>query len=533
MAVKNLYLIDTRVASGTNNHLLAQDGGVAPSDAAFSVATGWEANSKAAGQSALLASLAEVSRTAADWSATLQPSAAPSASRGDSWRAGPYNGIFANTAWTLSVVIRSITAAYAGRCRFRWRVWKSANADGSGATELTAAQVVSAATTAALVTTANHAPLTASWSPGSITLNNEYLFFQLGIEVTTAGTATTQDVNLRKHNSMAVTTPDFVANSSLALTGVASDESAGTLTPAPGAVTAALSGVATDETTGSLTASPGTATAALTGVATDEQAGSLTAVPINNPIPLSGVTTDEQTGSLTATPGAVTTSLAGVATDELAGTLAPTPGAVNASLTGVSTDESTGTLVATPGAVTAALAGLSSDETTGSVVGVPGTATVTLVGVGTDELVGTLSPSGVGRVTLPGVGSDELVGTLAAIPGTVAAALSGIGTDEVIGSLGASPGAVLLSLPSLSTDEVTGQLAAVAGDVTIVLSGVGSDELIGTLAGREAVIEIGETLARNVIRVQPREGNVHAAKEESVIRAHFANETVKAIRGVT
>lgn len=210
MATKTLYPLDTRVASGTINFHTMQEGGVAPTDAAYATATGWEADSKAIGQSALLSSLAEVARTSGDWSATLQPSVAPNVTRGDAWRAGPYTGVFAATAWTLAMAVRSATAAYAGRCRLRWRVYKSANADGSGATELTGATVLSGATTANLSTTVT-TTLSASWSPGAITLNNEYLFFQLAIEVTAAGSANTQDVNLRKAPASAITTPDFAA----------------------------------------------------------------------------------------------------------------------------------------------------------------------------------------------------------------------------------------------------------------------------------------------------------------------------------
>lgn len=502
MATKTLYLIDTRVASGTINHFNVQEGGTAPTDAAFTAATGWEANSRAAGNSALLASNTEIPRnfvTAPDWTTTLQPAQAPNATRGDSWRAGPYTGTFAATAWALSVVVRSNSAAFQGRIRFRWRVWKSGNADGSGATQLTAAQIVSAATSTIMSLAANNAPLSASWSPGAISLNNEYLFFQLGIEITQAGTANTQDVHLRKHLSMAITTPDFTAvNAPVTLAGVASDESVGTLAT-----------------------SPGVAAATLAGVASDEQTGSLTAIPLNDPIPLSGVASDEQVGTLTATPGAATGSLTGADTDELAGSVTGVPGAVGAVLTGVNSDESTGTLIAAPGGVTAALTGLSSDETIGSVVGQPGTVTVTLAGVDTDEIVG-------GFVMGEG-GTETLVG---------------VSTDEQIGSLDASPGAVLLSLSALSTDELTGELVAVAGTVTISLAGIDTDELVGTLAGEVGAVVVipGETLPRNMIRVSGRDNTIKATKEGNIIRAFFFDEiirverdtdVIRATRGVT
>lgn len=203
---KTFYLLDS--LSGATQFYASQEDGSAPADAAHSTATGWIAATNAAGQSALLDSLTEISRTSADWSATLQPSAAPASARGDAWSTPtPMRGQFASGNWTLSMSVRSVTAAYTGRFRLRWRVWASVNQNGSSARELTGATQVTATTTANLSTSAN-TTLSVTWSPGAaIVLDGEYVFFQLGIEIITAGSGTTTDVNLRKNSAAAITTP--------------------------------------------------------------------------------------------------------------------------------------------------------------------------------------------------------------------------------------------------------------------------------------------------------------------------------------
>ena len=121
-------------------------------------------------------------------------------------------GTFAATSWTIAVVLRSVTAA-GGTVRVRMRVYKSANADGTGATELTGSTQVGT-TTGALSTTADQTS-TVTWSPGTtIFLNNEYLFFALALEVVTAGGSNSSDADLRIGSSTTgtrVVTPDYVA----------------------------------------------------------------------------------------------------------------------------------------------------------------------------------------------------------------------------------------------------------------------------------------------------------------------------------
>lgn len=214
MAIKTYYFKNA-VPTGATLHRSLQDGGTAPTTA--TTTTGWNAGTNAAGQSCLQNGGTEVSRnsTTPPWSATLQPSAAPSQTLGDCWRSeNTLSGTFANTNWTLSFGVRSVTAAYTGRFRLAVRIWKSTNANGTGATELTAGRVTSAITAANLSTTAD-TTVSITWTPGATQkLSNEYLFVQVGIEITTAGGGTTQDIDFRVGSAYTLVTPDFVLTSS-------------------------------------------------------------------------------------------------------------------------------------------------------------------------------------------------------------------------------------------------------------------------------------------------------------------------------
>jgi hypothetical protein len=207
MAIKTYYFKDA-VPTGATLHRSLQDGGTAPT--AATTTTGWVTGTNAAGQSALQNGGTELSRTSNLWSATLQPSAAPSQTLGDCWRSeNTINGVFANTNWTFAFGVRSVTAAHTGRFRLAVRVWRSSNANGTSAVELTGGRVTSSITAANLSTTVDTA-VSITWTPGATkSLSNEYLFVQVGVEITTAGGGNTQDIDFRVASTYAVTTPDF------------------------------------------------------------------------------------------------------------------------------------------------------------------------------------------------------------------------------------------------------------------------------------------------------------------------------------
>lgn len=225
MAAKTFYFKNA-VPSGATLHRSLQDGGSAPATATTS--TGWVAGTNAAGQMCVQTGGTEYSRTGGNWGSTAQPANAPSQTIGDCWRSeNTINGTFANTDWTFVFGARSVTAAYTGRCRIRVRVWKTSNANGASAVELTGSTQVSNTTSADMSTSAD-TTFTVTWSPGQThTLVGEYLFVQVAFEITTAASSgTTKDFDFRVGSSYTVTTPDFsqlsmsAAAASFAWTGV-------------------------------------------------------------------------------------------------------------------------------------------------------------------------------------------------------------------------------------------------------------------------------------------------------------------------
>ena len=102
---------------------------------------------------------------------------------GDSFIAGPFNSTFDATPWTFNWNLRASSAGCVGHVNMQ--VWKSANANGSSPTLLlanTAGATVS-------LSSSGDVNSSISWSPGVLTLTNEYLFFQVEWQETTTGTA--------------------------------------------------------------------------------------------------------------------------------------------------------------------------------------------------------------------------------------------------------------------------------------------------------------------------------------------------------
>ncbi len=204
MAVKTYRLASTLV----NNfgELLEADQTVA------TLATGWVVAKLASPQSSEMDVGTEVaSGTFSSNSTTAKPASLITGTTANALRTStPLSGQFANTNWSIAVVLRSVTAA-GGTVRIRCRVYKSANADGSGATELTGSTQVGT-TTGALSTSADQTS-TVTWAPGgTITLTNEYLFFAIALEVVTAGGSNSSDADIRagtSANGTRVVTPDF------------------------------------------------------------------------------------------------------------------------------------------------------------------------------------------------------------------------------------------------------------------------------------------------------------------------------------
>lgn len=247
---------------------------------AASRADGWTVGKLAAANSSEFdAGLKQATGTFSLQSTTAKPNlfvAGPAATNANAIKtAVPYSGVFAATAWTLTFAMRAtVASAQAGRVRLR--VFKSVNADGSAATELTGATQVGT-TSAALSTTADGTSVV-TWSPGALTLNNEYLFFVVAWEITTASGSNTGDVVFRTGQAAAgsrIVTPNF--NALVPLTpgqiGATSTVSGVTrvrraITPAQVAAVSSVSG-AVEKVVGGMPVVPALIAASSTVVAVD------------------------------------------------------------------------------------------------------------------------------------------------------------------------------------------------------------------------------------------------------------------------
>jgi hypothetical protein len=286
-----------------------------------------------------------------------------------------------------------------------------------------------------------------------------------------------------------------VGATSRTLSGLTTEESTGTLTPSPGGVSRALSGLTTEESTGTLTFS-GVATRALTGLTTEESTGTLVAQQ-EQLAELSGVASDESVGALTLSVGGLNVALCptdapgedypqedypddcGITSDEMVGTL--TYEFINLiPLNDLYSDEEVGELTAAAGSVTLTLVGVASDESTGDLTAEEGAQSRTLVGLSSEETVGALTLSAALALELTGVSSDEQAGSLEVEQGggEQSVSLTGVSSDESVGIPLTLLGGVSVSLSGLTSEEAVGEIVAHSSDE---LGGVPTEEQVGTL----------------------------------------------------
>lgn len=172
------YLLSTATGDGWGD---VQAGGSAPATA--TTGTGWTVGTTASANYSKMAFGTE--RAAGTFSGTAVPGTAPDNSLKDAIRIGPLSGSYAAGNWTFSVPVIAVTQQGGADGRIRVRVFRSANADGSSPSELTAGAVQGTIVTDLTTATAQN-------STGTITLsainglNSEYLFFCFAWEITGA-----------------------------------------------------------------------------------------------------------------------------------------------------------------------------------------------------------------------------------------------------------------------------------------------------------------------------------------------------------
>lgn len=201
MATKTLYLVDASPSGSGGGSL--QDGGSAPTLA--TTATGWTVAKLGAPN---YAAQAYGSERASGSFGTTAPSFGALTDNTATWRTeNAITGDFANTTWSIAVVVRAVSAGGAQDGRFRWALWRSANTNGSSAT------LIASGTSSAVTNLATSADQTCSGtlSPGALSLSSEYVFLELWWEITGAGGSNSADVLIRVGSGSRIVTPDFSA----------------------------------------------------------------------------------------------------------------------------------------------------------------------------------------------------------------------------------------------------------------------------------------------------------------------------------
>jgi hypothetical protein len=122
-------------------------------------------------------------KAAATFGTTVQPSDSPLGSAEDCWRYGPLTGTFSLGTWYSSASVIAVTSGGNQDGRVRVRLWRSHNADGTVATEITASAGVMVGSRTTNITTTVAQSSAASAQIAAFSVNGEYLFMQCAWEV--------------------------------------------------------------------------------------------------------------------------------------------------------------------------------------------------------------------------------------------------------------------------------------------------------------------------------------------------------------
>lgn len=197
MTAKVWYSLNSKVTG--QSWLDLQDGGSAITVAVSS--SGWTNGTAVTSRYAKLAALTVQPSTA--FGTTALPTAPLDAVNGDAFRTALLNGHFATGTWQLDMWLFGSTSN--GQVRIDVRLFRSANADGSAATEVTsAAQIGSTANVIG-----GQSVSVVRWVQPAFTLSNEYLFIQVACETVAAGSSGTATVKLG--TGCSISSADFTA----------------------------------------------------------------------------------------------------------------------------------------------------------------------------------------------------------------------------------------------------------------------------------------------------------------------------------
>lgn len=153
----------------------------------------------------------DVERAASTFTGTTVPDGSLDTTNGDFWVSPTIlSGDFESADWNVHFGCRANTGGDTQDGRMRCRLFRGANQDGSGATEITSAHQQGGLVTN-LLTSATQVS-TATFNPGAFSVTNEYIFVQIAWERTGAAGMTSYDVNARigGASSCRVVTANFV-----------------------------------------------------------------------------------------------------------------------------------------------------------------------------------------------------------------------------------------------------------------------------------------------------------------------------------
>lgn len=178
-------------------------------DATSSPATGWTVSTGSTNYSPMDSN---VTQTAATFTSTVQPDGSIDTTVGDCMRStNTYNGGFASGNWTINGVVIAVANGGSQDGTMGFRLFRSVNANGSSATEITGAVQTGATVTDLTAATQQNSSIT--FNPGAFSVADEYLFVQIGWQRTGAGAMTTSDVIFRVGSTATrVVTSTFTPN---------------------------------------------------------------------------------------------------------------------------------------------------------------------------------------------------------------------------------------------------------------------------------------------------------------------------------
>jgi hypothetical protein len=170
-----IFYLRDQVASGSNHYSLVQG---SPASTA-TTGTGWNVDSLVSPNTSRMS--AGVERAAGTFGATTQPDSGPDNTLGDSFRTSQMSASFPSGNWFLSIPVIAVTSGAFQNGMFNFKMWKSANADGSSPTSLMVSHEQTSIAT--LLSVSAEQVLVKVFNPGAFTLTNEYLFLQLAWNV--------------------------------------------------------------------------------------------------------------------------------------------------------------------------------------------------------------------------------------------------------------------------------------------------------------------------------------------------------------